>query len=142
MSEIFSQYVMVASLLSSLLLTGLGIYLLWRPERRAASHPRPRHALTDAEFYQRFYAAEELAPETVARMRARFAAAAAAPAETLLPEDSFLSLGVIDSEACQKFVIAVALELRARSYAGKLITLDDYIRAVASDRGALAAGAR
>jgi hypothetical protein len=65
-----------------------------------------------------------------------FAAAAQVSAELLRPEDSFAGLGVSSTSTCEEFTIKSAMMLRdaeqrlgANLFSGKLVTLDDHIRA-------------
>jgi len=141
-SDTFMLYFILATLVASLILTILGIYLLWRTpkEESAADNPalRGRKAVSSEEFYRQHYAQAGLAPEVVNDVASRFAAAAHVPSGYLLPEDSFSSLHALEYRDAERFIVESAVMLQdveerlgTKLFTGKLITLDDYIRAAA-----------
>jgi hypothetical protein len=95
-----------------------------------------RSRMSPDEFFERFYAAREYPRLMVAEVVGGFAAAAQVSAELLRPEDSFSGLGVSSTPSCEEFTIKSAMMLRdaeqrlgANLFSGKLVTLDDHIRA-------------
>ena len=131
-------YIQLTIILSIIVVTGLIVFLsvskLWaRPMKDARF--RGRDALTLDEFYQRFYADEGFARDTVHEVLVSFAEAGRLPHGLLRPQDSFEALHVPGSQATKRLAQAAdklikERELRygVRVFEGQVSTLDDYIR--------------
>jgi len=140
-SDDFLFYLRLSWTLSMLVISSLLIFLAVRgAQRHARGQVNPllaeRRAMSLDEFYREFYASRDYPRLVVAEVVTRFAAAARVPAGLLRPEDSFQELKVTSSEDCEDFAIKAAMMLRDAErrlntslFEGRLVTLDDYIRA-------------
>lgn len=133
-------YILLATVLSIIVVTGLIIYLLLsRTWLRGGFSEDPRfrgrEPLTLDQFYQRYYAEEGFSRDSVQEVLVSFAEAGGLPHALLRPEDSFTSLRVTESEHTRDFATQATkvIEESERRYGirlfeGPLTTLDDYIR--------------
>ena len=143
-SEEFLLVMRLTALLTLLALSGLMVFISARGMRRSIRTSRNdslpaldgRSRLSLDEFFARYYAPKEYPRVMVAEVVGAFAAAAHVSAELLRPEDSFAALGVSSTPACEEFTIKTAMMLReaeqrlgANLFSGKVVTLDDHIRA-------------
>jgi len=113
-----------------------GIRRQWKLAMRESQQFPDREPLTLDQFYEFYYAAEQLPRAVVLETLTRFAAAAHLPAQFLKPVDSFQSLGAKHPEDAERFIADAAMLLQEAErhygvslFSGKLITLDDFIRA-------------
>jgi hypothetical protein len=133
-------YILLATVLSIILVTGLIIYLLlsrmW-PRDGTSQDPRfrGREPLTLDQFYERYYAEEGFPRNSVQEVLVSYAEAGGLPHALLRPEDSFTGLRVPESERTQEFAQQAArvMEESERRFGIRLLefqvtTLDDYIR--------------
>jgi hypothetical protein len=143
-SEEFAWFVRFTVLCTMLVISGLMVYISVRGLRQAhrlAKHDAlplldGRSRLSLDQFFERFYAAKEYPRPIVAEVLLSFAAAAQVSPELLRPEDSFSELGLASMPACEDFTVKTAMLLRAAEqqlrtplFSGKLVNLDDHIRA-------------
>jgi hypothetical protein len=143
-SEQFLVVMRLTMLLTLLTLSGLMVFISAQGMRRSIRTSRNdslpalegRSRLSLDEFFDRYYAPKEYPRVMVAEVVSGFAAAAQVSAELLRPEDSFTILGVSSAPGCDEFTIKTAMMLRdaeqrlgANLFSGKVVTLDDHIRA-------------
>jgi hypothetical protein len=136
-------YIGLASLGTMAILSFLVVFISARGIRRSwqqavresqAGEFPDREPLTLDQFYEVFYASEQLPRAAVLETVTRFAAAAHVPAQFLKPDDT-LELGSSHPEDCERFITDTAMLLHEAEqrygvslFSGKLVTLDDYIR--------------
>ena len=142
-SDVFKFYMGLTTLLAMMVLSLVGIALSirsLRAERRASEDPRfsDSDPLSLDQFYERYYAARSLSRTVVSDVVLRFAQVTRTPPRFLKPEDTFSTLGTADREECERFAVDTVLALQEAErrfgtslFEGKLVTLDDYIRAFA-----------
>jgi hypothetical protein len=114
-----------------------GIKRSWQEAMAESKQFADREPLTLDEFYEQFYADENMPRTPVLETVSRFAAAAHVSADYLKPDDTFQTVGAQQRHAddCERFIVDTAMLLRAAEerygitlFSGQLITLDDYIR--------------
>jgi len=137
-------YIGLASLGTMAILSFLVVFISLRGIRRswleavaeAKANAYPdREPLTLDQFYEVFYAAEQLPRGAVLETLTRFSAAAHVPAQFLKPDDNLQELGAQHPQDCEKFITDTAMLLQEAEerygvslFSGRLVTLDDYIR--------------